>query len=101
MEIEDNITQDFRDYYELVDASILSSLNVLFNYTNTEELTKEEYHGFFEIDVTKIGHDDDPEEKLFWTEAAKFIELGFNLAVSPSDLGVDLATVLLNHGWIP
>ncbi len=101
METENNITQDLIDYYELVDATILDSLNAIFRHTMKEELTKEDYHHFFEVDVTKIEFDDDPEEKLFWTEAAKFIELGFNLAVSPYDLGVALATVLLNHGWIP
>lgn len=101
METENNITLDFRDYYELVDATILDSLNAMFRHTMKEELTKEDYHHFFEVDVTKIEFDDDPEEKLFWTEAAQFIQLGFNIGVMPSDLGVDLTTVLLNHGWIP
>ena len=88
------IEEEHREYYKLIDDSILSELNRLLNgYLNGKD-----YHGFFEPDAEKVTALDE-DERQFKVDAANFIENAFYIGAEPTAVGNILAEVLLNRGW--
>ena len=88
------IEEEHREYYKLIDDSILSELNRLLNgYLNGKD-----YHGLFEPDAEKVTALDE-DERQFKVDAANFIENAFYIGAEPTAVGNILAEVLLNRGW--